>query len=101
MAGKRKTAKEKQLPLIDVTPENIAVLEPVVADYEDAKVNRQAWLKDEVEHKKKVLALVKEAGLRPNAEGVIKFELNGSVVTITPRDELIRVTPPKGEKPKD
>ena len=101
MAGKRKTAKEKQLPLIDVTPENIAALEPVVAEYEDAKANRAAWLKDEVDYKKKLLALVKELGFRPNQDGVIQFELNGSIVTITPRDELINVKTPKDEAPED
>lgn len=101
MAGKRKATKEKQLPLIDVTPENVALLEPVVVEYEEAKVNRLAWLKDEVAHKKKLLGLVKEAGFHPDADGVIQFEIDGTIVKITPRDELISVTPPKGEKAED
>ncbi len=101
MPGKRKAEKGKQLALLDLTPENLMALEPVVAEYQDALANRLAWLKDELDHKKQILALVKDAGLRPNADGVIKFELGGSIVTITARDELISVRPPKEEKVKD
>lgn len=101
MAGKRKAEKGKQLALLDLTPESLAALEPVVREYQDALVNRLAWLKDEVNHKQKILGLVKDACLRPNADGVIKFELDGNIVTITPRDELISVRPPKKEKAKD
>ena len=101
MAQRRKTTEEVQLDLIDVGPENARAMKPVVRKYEEAKAERIAWLDTEAEQKKKLLELVKDAELKPNAEGVIQFSLNGTIITITPRDESITVKPPKSEKLED
>ena len=101
MAQRRKTTEEVQLDLIDVGPENARAMKPVVRKYEEAKAERIAWLGTEVEQKKKLLALVKEAGMKPNADGVTQFSLNGTIITITHRDEHISVKPPKSEDSED
>lgn len=101
MARRRATTEDVQLPLIDVGPENAKAMRPVVRKYKEALTERISWLAEEKKHKAKLLGMVKEAGLKPNADGVIEFELNGTVVKITPRDELIQVKTPKDEVPED
>lgn len=44
-----------------------------------------------VEHKQKVLELVRAAKLQTLDGGKIKFEYDGVVISITPRDELVKV----------
>jgi hypothetical protein len=91
MAKTKKTTDEEQLDLIDVAPENARAFKRVARKYKAAQTERLAWLKKEKEHKDKILELTKEAKLKPNANGVIRFRLDGIQITITPRNELVNV----------
>ena len=83
--------KEKQLALLDVGPENLAEIIPHIKAYEEAKAERLAFLKTEVQEKKTILALVNEAGLSRLPNGDIRFTCDGSIVTISPTDDKISV----------
>ncbi len=101
MAQRKATTEDVQLDLIDVGPANAKAMKPVVQKYNAALAERLSWLDEENEQKKKLLEMVKEAGLQPNADRVIQFSIDGTIIKITPRDELISVKPPKGETATD
>lgn len=103
MARKTKTADGEQLDLIDVEPENAKAIKRAARAYKSAQAQRITWLVDEKKHKGKILELVKEAKLRPNEDGIIKFRLDGIVVAITPRDELVQIktTSDEAEEPEE
>ena len=92
-ASKRETKVEsdEQLDLIDVAPENAKPIVAAARLYKKASSVRQAALADEVKYKHRIIELVKEAKLQPLEGGVIKFTYNGVTVSITPRDELVKV----------
>ena len=48
-------------------------------------------LAEEVKAKQEILSLVKDAHLSRLADGSIKFKCDGMVITVTPRDELVKV----------
>lgn len=91
MARRKKTTDEEQLDLIDVGPENAKAMKRTVRAYKASQAERISWLADEKKHKAKILDLVREEGLQPNEEGIIRFRLNDITITITPRDELVQV----------
>ncbi len=95
--GKKKDAGE-QLDLIDVKPKNAKEIMAAAEVYDKHKKARLKSLQNEVAHKAIVLALVKEAELQPMADGIIRFELNGTVFSVEPRDEVIRITKAKDAK---
>ena len=99
--GKKKganTTSGEQMALIDVTPENLKQIEPIARRYRAAMKTRVAALKDEVEAKQKILALVKDAHLTRLEDGTIRFKCEGKLIIITPRDEKITI---KDEKKGD
>jgi hypothetical protein len=81
----------KQLQLIDVEPKNVKKILEIAEEYEEAKRARLKWLDKEKELKQKVLDEVKKADLQTLEGGVIRFKADGKLITITPRDELIKV----------
>jgi len=92
--SKKKAAKKEsgeQLDLIDVAPENAKPIIAAARRYKKANAARQAALAEEVKLKKQIIDLVKAAKLQPLEGGVIKFSYNGVTVSITPRDELVKV----------
>lgn len=101
MARRRATTEDIQLDLIEVGPENAKAMKPVIRKYKAAVMERTSWLAEEKKQKVKLLAMVKEAGLQPDNDGVIQFSLNGIVVKITPRDELVQIKTPNEDVPED
>ena len=92
MAKKKSEVKVKgQMDLIDVAPKNAKPIIEAAQIYKECQLTRISALKAEVEQKHKVLNLVKAAKLQPLKDGVVKFEYKGVVITVTPRDELIKV----------
>jgi len=81
----------EQLPLIDVAPENAKDILRVARSYKRAQAVRNGALAEEVKLKQKLLALVHESGVSADHEGGYRLSLNGVVVTVKPRDELVRV----------
>lgn len=98
-AAKKETKeKGKQLDLIDVAPENAKPIIALARRYKKVSAARQANLAEEVQLKKQIINLVKVAKLQPLKGGVIKFKYNGVTVSITPRDELVKVQDEKAEE---
>jgi hypothetical protein len=96
--AKKKNAEStvgEQMDLIDVAPENMKKIKPLAKKYRAAVKRRMAVLDEEKELKDKLLDMVKAAHLSRLEDGTIKFRCDGMLITVTPRDELIRV---KGEE---
>jgi serine/threonine protein phosphatase PrpC len=92
MAKKKKDAETgEQLELIEVAPENQKKIKAVAKQYKAAQYERTTALAEEIKMKNKLLELIHEANLQPLEDGKIRFQCNGMVITVTPRDELIRV----------
>ncbi len=83
--------KGEQLDLIDVAPENAKPIIKAARIYKSLQLKRISALNEEVKQKHRVLELVKAAKLQPLENGRIQFECDGVVVTVTPRDELIKI----------
>lgn len=103
MAKKKREQKSEvveqgeQLALIDIAPENSKKIIGVARRYRVAQGQRIEALVREVAEKQKLLELIKEAKLTPLEGGKIRFRVNGLIITVTPRDELVRVKE-EGEK---
>ena len=89
--SKKAEASAEQLELMDVTPEYAKPLKAAAKKYKKASAERQVALHEEVEAKKKVLEIIKAAGIKPDAEGVMKCHVDGMTIKVTPRDELVKV----------
>lgn len=100
--AKKKDAAEtgEQLDLIDVAPENEKAIVAQARIYKKAQKVRLVALKNEVEQKQKVLALVKEANLTPLKDGVIRVKCGEFTISITPQDFLIKVKEEVVREPK-
>lgn len=81
----------EQLDLIDVGPANFKAIKPVAKKYRLIVKERLAAQAKEVELKTELLALVKDAHMQHLDDGTIQFRVDGMLITITPRDELIKV----------
>lgn len=88
----------EQMALIDVGPENIKAIKGIVELYQESLAARLHYLAEEVKYKKEILRLVRKAKLKPLDNGEIKFKCDGFLITITPRDVLVKV---KGQKKKN
>lgn len=82
---------EEQLDLIEVKPENSKEMVEVVKRYKAAQSQRMEALGREVAEKQKLLALIKKAKLQHLDDGRIQFRVDRLIITVTPRDELIRI----------
>lgn len=88
---KRQNSSADQMDLIEVLPENAKPIIEAARLYKKLQAARQAALEKEVEQKHKVLELVRAANLQPLEGGKIRFEYDGYIISVTPRDELIKV----------
>jgi len=91
MAKKKETTAGEQLDLIDVAPENAKKIIAVARRYKEAQGQRIEALEREKTEKQKILDLVKEANLKRLDDGTITFKVDGMVIKVTPRDELVQV----------
>lgn len=93
-AKKKKPEKKEageQLQLIDVGPENLKEILASVKIYKGHQKIRLSSQKKEIAEKQHVHELVTAAKLQPLSDGVIRFECDGKIVEIVPRDEVIRI----------
>jgi hypothetical protein len=83
--------KQKHWELIQTLPDNVQEIVDVALEYRDCVTTRTGILKKEVELKAKISEMVHNAGFQPLKGGVIRFRHNGVLISVTPRDELIKV----------
>ena len=83
--------KGEQLDLIDVKPENAEAIIAAARLYKKYQLARLTALGKETDQKQKVLELVKDAKLQPLEGGKIKFKYDGFIISVEPRDELVKV----------
>lgn len=102
--ARQKTEEQKghpqaaeQLQLIDVGPANLKQIKFAARRYRAAMKRRLAALEEEVKAKRQILDLVKQAKLIPLADGIIKFKCDTLLITVTPRDQLVRVKDESGD----
>ena len=91
MSKRKKPEVGQQLALIEVGPENLAEIAPVVRRYRQFAKERLTALAGEVKAKQELLDLVKAARLQPLPDGKITFTCEGATITVTPQDFLIQV----------
>jgi hypothetical protein len=91
MPRKKNAEAGEQLDLIDTTPKNSKQIIVIARRYKAAQTARIAALVEEGAEKQKLLDLVKAAKLQPLENSVIRFRVDGMTISITPRDELIKV----------
>ncbi len=89
--SKKKTQDQEQLDLIDVHPKNSKEIIRVAKLYKKAQRTRINALEEEKQLKQQVLELIKKENLQPTADGQIKFTIDEFTISITPRDELVKV----------
>ena len=78
------------MDLIDVTPENQKEILECAKRYKIFQKRRIDALVDEKAEKQALLDLIKQAKVEP-VEGKIILNVGGFTITVTPRDELIKV----------
>ena len=98
--GAESTAGE-QIPLLDVGPENAGPILEVARGYKKAVVARMRAGEKEVDLKVKLLDLIKKANLARLEDGRIRFRIDGMIITVKPRDELITVKDESEEAEKE
>ena len=81
----------QQMDLIEVGPENTKEIKKHALLYKKAQKERIAALEIENDEKEKILELIRKAGLKPLEDGKIKFRCDGFIITVTPRDELVKI----------
>lgn len=86
----------EQLELIEVAPENAKAIISAARLYKKFQAARMAEGAKESDQKLKVLELVRAAKLQPLDGGKIRFEYDNVLISVTPRDELIKIKE-KGE----
>lgn len=80
----------EQMDLIDVTPENQKDILATAKAYKKVQKRRIEALAEEKTLKTELLELIRQADLQP-VDGKISVNVDGYTITVTPRDELVRV----------
>lgn len=84
------TTTGEQLDLIDVAPENAKQIIAIAKKYKAIQAKRISALEAECAEKQNLLTLIKQANLK-QVDGKIRFRVDGLIITVKPRDELVTV----------
>lgn len=84
--------KGEQMDLIDVGPENIKAMRPVAAKGKNAEKRRAKAADDKKKAGEEMVELVKDAKLKPNANGLIQFVVDGLEVRVKPDQWTVTFT---------
>ena len=91
MSKRKSVEAEEQQELFEVEPQNAKVIARHARAYKRSQSARSEALAEEVKHRRKLLEAVKEAGVVANQDGSLRFRANGAIISVQPRDELVRV----------
>ena len=83
--------KGEQMALIDVAPKNAKDIIGAARIYKKFQAARLKALAKEIEQKAEILRLVRVADIQPLEGGKIRFKYDGVMISVTPRDELVKV----------
>jgi hypothetical protein len=81
----------QQMDLIDTAPENAQEIIKHARVYKAVQAKRIQALVEEKAEKDTLLELIRQAHLQPLEGGKIKLRLDGYLITVTPRDELVQI----------
>ena len=98
---KTESTSGEQLDLIDIGPENAKIILPVAKDYKKAVQARMRAGEKESELKQKLRELILKENLARLEDGTIRFHLDGMIITLKPREELITVKDEQDEAQGD
>ena len=82
--------EQTKFPFLKETKETKAILRKAIA-YKAAVKVRQSALAEELVLKDELLTLVHESKIKPGPDNIIRFDIDGTKISATPRDELIKV----------
>jgi len=83
--------KGEQLALIEVDSKHVKQFKRIATKYKAAQKARSAALAEEIKYKDELIDLAKASDIQPDADGRMKFRADGCIISITPRDELVKV----------
>lgn len=89
---KEETEVGEQMVLIDIAPTKAKPIMVEAKIYKRLMLARKKAGEKEVAQKARVLSLIRDAKIRPLEDGVIRFSYDGFTISVTPRDELVKVT---------
>jgi len=88
---REKPTTGEQLELIDVAPENSKEIIAEAKKYKKWQTQRMQALEEETASKQRLLELMKKADVQKLEDGKMKISVDNYTITVTPRDELIKV----------
>lgn len=91
MAKRGRPRKGEQLKLIETGPEHSDEIIECAKRYKEYQRERMVSGKAESDEKKKLLEIVKNEQLQRLEDGVIRFNLGGFLISVEPRDEVVKV----------
>ena len=87
----KEVEKGEQMDLINVGPKNSKEIIKHAKLYRSALSRRIEAMAEEVAQKHKLLELIEAEHLQRLDDGKIKFKLDSYTITVTPRDELVKI----------
>lgn len=97
MARTKEPKVDEQGYLLDVGPENAKTIKRHARAYKRAQKARLKALAEEIKHKVKIVEAVKAANLSM-VDGAYKLRVDGMLITVTPRDESVKVKEDGGDE---
>lgn len=77
--------------LIDVTPENQKAILEFAKQLKRVQAKKKSLADDEKSIRHELIEAVHEAGLQPLENGVIILKINGMTLTVTPKEENVKI----------
>ena len=94
---KEKAKKDADPYLIEIHSPNTKKMLSAARRYKKAQKVRLQALDEETTAKHEIVELAKKEKLKPMEDGTVKMSLEGVKISITPRDELVKVKFPESE----
>lgn len=82
----------EQMDLLDVGPENLELMKPVARRCKVAEKKRAKAVDEKKKAEAEIVELVKDAKLKPNAQGNIEFVVDGLRVKVKPHEWKVTVS---------